>query len=161
MTIGIAEEISNMIEIDMTNTKADAVRIQTSVLNALEKKVLVWLAERQPKWMTSDILTYFGTFGAVLIAVGYILTPWNQNFLWLSSLGNRCDKLLLTTLRIHSLQRLNLDTVVALGKFGEMVDCVRFVILNANHSLLDRYRLHQNRNADEQLLATLEHCAIV
>ena len=87
MTIGIAEEISNMIEIDMTNTKADAVRIQTSVLNALEKKVLVWLAERQPKWMTSDILTYFGTFGAVLIAVGYILTPWNQNFLWLSSLG--------------------------------------------------------------------------
>ena len=81
MTIGIAEEISNMIEIDMTNTKADAVRIQTSVLNALEKKVLVWLAERQPKWMTSDILTYFGTFGAVVIAVGYILTPWNQNFL--------------------------------------------------------------------------------
>lgn len=71
----------------MTNTKADAVRIQTSVLNALEKKVLVWLAERQPKWMTSDILTYMGTFGAVVIAVGYILTPLNPNFLWLSSLG--------------------------------------------------------------------------
>ena len=46
----------------MTNNKADAVRIQTSVLNAAEKKVLVWLAERQPKWMTSDILTYIGTF---------------------------------------------------------------------------------------------------
>ena len=71
----------------MTNIKADAVRIQTSVLNALEKKVLVWLAERQPKWMTSEILTYLGTFGAVVIAVGYILTPWNPNFLWLSSLG--------------------------------------------------------------------------
>ena len=71
----------------MTNTKADAVRIQTSVLNALEKKVLVWLAERQPKWMTSDILTYIGTFGAVVIAAGYILSAWNINFLWLSSLG--------------------------------------------------------------------------
>lgn len=71
----------------MTNTKADAVRIQTSVLNAIEKKVLVWLAERQPKWMTSDILTYLGTFGAVVIAAGYILTPRNPNFLWLSSLG--------------------------------------------------------------------------
>jgi phosphatidylglycerophosphate synthase len=71
----------------MENNKADAVRIQTSVLNALEKKVLVWLAERQPKWMTSDILTYIGTFGAAVIAAGYILSAWNINFLWLSSLG--------------------------------------------------------------------------
>jgi len=71
----------------MENNKADAVRIQTSVLNALEKKVLVWLAERQPKWMTSDILTWIGTFGAVVIAAGYILSVRNINFLWLSSLG--------------------------------------------------------------------------
>lgn len=71
----------------MTNNKADAVRIQTSVLNALEKKVLVWLAGRQPKWMTSDILTLIGTFGAVVIAVGYILSARDINFLWLSSLG--------------------------------------------------------------------------
>ena len=71
----------------MENDKADAVRIQTSVLNALEKKVLVWLAKRQPKWMTSDALTYIGAFGAVVIAAGYILSAWNINFLWLSSLG--------------------------------------------------------------------------
>ena len=71
----------------MTNTKADAVRIQTSLLNAVEKKALVWLAKRQPSWMTSDILTYLGTFGAVLIAAGYILTRWNIDFLWLSSFG--------------------------------------------------------------------------
>ncbi len=71
----------------MTNVKADAVRIQTSVLNAAEKKVLVWLAQRQPKWMTSDILTYIGTAGAVVIAAGYILSRINVNFLWLSSLG--------------------------------------------------------------------------
>ena len=71
----------------MENNKADAVRIQTSVLNALEKKVLVYLAERQPKWMTSDILTYIGTFGAMVIAAGYTLSSWNINFLWLSSLG--------------------------------------------------------------------------
>ena len=71
----------------MENNKADAVRIQTSVLNELEKKILVWLAERQPRWITSDILTYIGTFGAVVIAAGYILSAWNINFLWLSSLG--------------------------------------------------------------------------
>lgn len=71
----------------MTGNKADAVRIQTSVLNAAEKKVLVWLAERQPKWMTSDLLTLMGTFGAVLIAVGYILSSRNIGWLWLSSAG--------------------------------------------------------------------------
>ena len=71
----------------MEQNKADAVRIQTSILNALEKKVLVWLAERQPRWMTSDILTYIGVFGAAVIAAGYILSVRNINFLWLSSLG--------------------------------------------------------------------------
>ena len=71
----------------MTNIKADAVRIQTSILNAGEKKVLVWLAKRQPGWMTSDILTFIGTIGAVVVAVGYLLASVNINFLWLSSLG--------------------------------------------------------------------------
>ena len=71
----------------MTGNKADAVRIQTSVLNAAEKRVLVWLAERQPKWMTSDILTWIGTAGAVIIAVGYVLSSRNINWLGRSSLG--------------------------------------------------------------------------
>lgn len=71
----------------MAENKADAVRIQTSVLNALEKKVLVWLAERQPKWMTSDILTFIGTFGSIVIAAGYILSSRNLNWLWISSIG--------------------------------------------------------------------------
>lgn len=71
----------------MANSKADALRIQTSLLNALEKKILVWLAERQSKWMTSDILTMIGTFGAIVIAAGYILSDKDINWLWLSSLG--------------------------------------------------------------------------
>ncbi len=71
----------------MNGNKADAVRIQTSILNAAEKKLLVWLAERQPSWMTSDILTYIGTFGAIVIAVGYIMSSRDMNWLWLSSLG--------------------------------------------------------------------------
>lgn len=93
----------------MTNTKADAVRIQTSVLNAVEKKVLVWLAQRQPRWMTSDILTYFGTFGAVVIAAGYILSARNINFLWLSSAGFIInwygDSLDGTLARVRNMQR--------------------------------------------------------
>ena len=66
----------------------ESVRIQTSVLNGIEKKVLVWLAERQPGWMTSDILTCIGTVGAVIIAAGFILAGTkNINWLWFSSLG--------------------------------------------------------------------------
>lgn len=62
-------------------------RIQTSVLNGIEKRVLVWLAERQPRWMTSDILTGIGVIGAIVVAVGYILSNFHIGWLWLSSLG--------------------------------------------------------------------------
>lgn len=72
---------------EMAGNKADAVRIQTSFLNAAEKKVLVWLAERQPRWMTSDIMTLIGTIGAVIAALGYALSARNIAFLWLSSFG--------------------------------------------------------------------------
>lgn len=69
----------------MGNEKAE--RIQTSILNAAEKKALVWLAERQPKWITSDSLTYIGIFGAVLCAAGFVLSSLDLNWLWLSSFG--------------------------------------------------------------------------
>ena len=72
----------------MTRTKEESVRIQTSILNGIEKKVLVWLAERQPVWMTSDILTAIGTIGAIIIAAGFILAGTvDIHYLWLSSLG--------------------------------------------------------------------------
>lgn len=62
-------------------------RIQTSVLNAAEKRVLVWLAQRQPRWMTSDILTAIGVVGAVVVAVGYTCSNFHVGWLWLASLG--------------------------------------------------------------------------
>ena len=37
--------------------------------------------------MTSDMLTYIGTVGAIIIAIGYILSSRNINYLWLSTLG--------------------------------------------------------------------------
>ena len=43
--------------------KESAERIQTSILSKAEKKALVWLAQRQPEWMTSDTLTYIGVLG--------------------------------------------------------------------------------------------------
>ena len=48
-------------------------RIQTSILNGAEKRTLVGLAERQPAWMTSDILTGIGLVGGAVCALGFIL----------------------------------------------------------------------------------------
>lgn len=64
-----------------------ATRIQTSVFNGLEKKILVWMAERQPRWVTSNFLSFIGFVGAVVIAIGFILSDKNINYLWISSLG--------------------------------------------------------------------------
>ena len=64
-----------------------AKRIQTSILNSAEKKALVWLAERQPAWVKSDLLTLVGVFGAIMIATGFVLSILNINWLWLSIAG--------------------------------------------------------------------------
>ena len=67
----------------------NAVRIQTSILNGVEKKVLVWIAARLPKWVTSDMLTWFGVFGSFLVFLGYVLNNLLNApaWIWLSSLG--------------------------------------------------------------------------
>ena len=62
-------------------------RIQTSILNGPEHKALMWLAARQPRWVTSDVLTLTGFIGAVIIGVGYVLSNQNVAWLWLSSFG--------------------------------------------------------------------------
>lgn len=71
----------------MSEDKKQAARIQTSILNPLEKKVLVWLAQRMPQWVTSDMLTFIGFLGAIIMATGYALANLNLNWLWLSCLG--------------------------------------------------------------------------
>ena len=67
--------------------KENAERIQTSILNPYEKKALQWMAERLPRWITSDMLTYFSLFAAVLTAAGYLLTNSSPAWLWLASFG--------------------------------------------------------------------------
>lgn len=71
----------------MEHQSKQAQRIQTSFINGVERKALVWLAERQPRWVTSDFLTLVGTFGALLVGVGFVLTFYSINWLWLSIAG--------------------------------------------------------------------------
>ena len=89
--------------------KEQSKRIQTSFLNGIEKKVLVWLAARQPRWMTSDILTIIGVVGAVVVAVGYLLSNYSVQWLWLASFGFFLnwygDSLDGTLARVRSTQR--------------------------------------------------------
>ncbi len=63
----------------------------TRVLDTLtgppERRLLVWLAERMPAWVTPDILTWVGVFGSVLVFAGYALTTYSPAFLWLASAG--------------------------------------------------------------------------
>ena len=70
-----------------TEEKRQAKRIQTSILNPYEKKVLVYLAERMPAWVTSDMLTCVGFFGALIVAAGYALSNLDIHWLWLACFG--------------------------------------------------------------------------
>lgn len=69
------------------NGKENSKRIQTSLLNPIEKKVLVWIAEHLPSWVTSDEMTYLGVLGALLTGAGFALTNFGPVWFWLASLG--------------------------------------------------------------------------
>ena len=71
----------------MSEDTKQAARIQTSILDDLERKVLVWMAERMPAWVTSDILTIVGFVGSLIMATGYALSNLNLHWLWLSCFG--------------------------------------------------------------------------
>ena len=71
----------------MEQQPRQAQRIQTSFINGVEKKALVWLAKRQPRWVTSDMLTAVGTLGALLVGVGFVMTCRSIDWLWLSVAG--------------------------------------------------------------------------
>ena len=62
-------------------------RVNNTVIARLEKKALLWMAERMPAWVTPDTLTMIGLFASVLIFASYSLTFFDKNFLWLASLG--------------------------------------------------------------------------
>ena len=63
------------------------IRINDILLGPLERPALRWLAARQPAWVTPDTLTWVGILGAVMVAVGYVLSNVSNNYLWLASLG--------------------------------------------------------------------------
>lgn len=59
----------------------NARRIQTSFVANVEKRALLWMAERTPGWMNSDHLTALGFLGQVGAGVCYALSEGNKYFL--------------------------------------------------------------------------------
>lgn len=112
----------------MSQKTKQSKRIQTSILNGPEKKVLVWMAGKMPSWVNSDMLTFTGSAGALMFGLGYALTPVSIQFLWLSCLGLFInwfgDSLDGTLARVRNCQR---------PRYGffldHMMDCINEVIM--------------------------------
>ena len=53
-----------------------APRVQQNFTAAVEKRLLVWIAERLPRWINSDHLTAFGSAGITLAGFCYAIARW-------------------------------------------------------------------------------------
>lgn len=54
-------------------TNARETRIHGSLLAAVEKRALIWIAERLPRWLNSDHLTTLGAVALLFAGVGYAI----------------------------------------------------------------------------------------
>jgi archaetidylinositol phosphate synthase len=73
-------------------------RIHSGLTSNPEKRALIWMAERTPRWVNSDHLTMLGFLAQVMAGVSYALAGWNRywllaviGFLALNWLGDSLD----------------------------------------------------------------------
>jgi phosphatidylglycerophosphate synthase len=86
-----------------------AERVQTSFVSRTEKRALVWLAERTPRWINPDHLTVLGFAAQIMAGASYALAKNNRAwllagivFLALNWLGDSLDG---TLARVRQRQR--------------------------------------------------------
>ncbi len=60
-----------------------AARFNRSLTAGAEKRLLVWMAERAPRWVTSDELTALGLCAQIGAGVAYALARWDRRALLL------------------------------------------------------------------------------
>ena len=96
-------------ELKLAKSFRDASRVQRSFLAGIEKRVLIWMAERTPECINSDHLTVLGLAAQVMAGVSYALASGNRYwllagilFLFLNWLGDSLDG---TLARVRQQQR--------------------------------------------------------
>ncbi|MCX6600920.1 MAG: CDP-alcohol phosphatidyltransferase family protein [bacterium] len=62
-------------------------RLNLILLGPFERRVLPWMANRLPRWVTPDHMTYLGLYSALLVGIAYYLTTFSYGWLWLASAG--------------------------------------------------------------------------
>jgi archaetidylinositol phosphate synthase len=96
----LCEQVNPRILLEMRRARpfAETTRVQESFVAALEKRALVWLAERTPSWIGPDHLTALGLTAQICAGICYALAAWNRNwllgaivFLALNWLGDSLD----------------------------------------------------------------------
>ena len=63
-------------------------RKRTNILNSAEQKTISFLVTRVPSYISSNMLTFTGTFGSVLVLMGFILSTYlTRDYLLLGVAG--------------------------------------------------------------------------
>ena len=62
-------------------------RIQENLIARVERRALNRICAVLPRWVTPDMLTFLGLFGALLVFAGYLASNLDENWLWLSIAG--------------------------------------------------------------------------
>lgn len=87
----------------------DPTRRATFVLSEAEKKLLVRIAGRLPRWVLPDHLTLLGMLGSALVTAAYLMSNHAVWWLWVANLGFAInwfgDSLDGTTARVRKIQR--------------------------------------------------------
>jgi archaetidylinositol phosphate synthase len=94
---------------DVVSGFLPATRVQRSLVAGVEKRALLWIAERTPDWLNSDHLTFLGFVAQCMAGVCYVLARWYPSaVLWcigclaLNWLGDSLDG---TIARVRNCQR--------------------------------------------------------
>lgn len=62
----------------VTTGFTSALRINQSLTASMEKRALIWMAQRAPGWVTSDGLTFLGLAAQIAAGVFYALSRFNR-----------------------------------------------------------------------------------
>lgn len=63
-------------------------RKRTNILSGIEQSTISWLVKRIPSFISSDMLTFIGTTGSVIVLLGFIMGTYiSRDYLLLGPLG--------------------------------------------------------------------------